>query len=107
MTEGCVAWTLNVHQSYCWLKSDDSNKGEAEGWTTGIKACGLNYESWDCETCQAHDGFTYCQWPDQFNADGGCLPNMNDGLHAPCGEEEGDVIVETCPGTSMSKDYIK
>jgi len=166
LTEGCVAWTLNVHQSYCWLKSDDSNKGEAEGWTTGIKACGSNenacfahsdcptvlpfcyngncavcqecqychdgidgtcgtcgagfptneegsckddedYEQWDCETCQAHDGFTYCQWPEQFNADGGCLPNVNDGRHIPCGEEDGDVIVELCPAPVMSKDDIK
>ena len=23
---------------------------------------------------------------------------MNDGTHVPCGEEDGDVIVETCPG---------
>ena len=42
LTEGCVAWTLNVHQSFCWLKSDDSNKGEAEGWTTGLKECGAS-----------------------------------------------------------------
>ena len=56
------------------------------------------YELWDCKTCQAKDGFTYCQWPDQFNADGGCLPNVSDGTHIPCGEEDGDVIVRTCPG---------
>ena len=56
------------------------------------------YELWDCKTCQAKDGFTYCQWPDQFNTDGGCLPNVSDGTHIPCGEEDGDVIVRTCPG---------
>ena len=57
-----------------------------------------DYELWDCKTCQANDGFTYCQWPDQFNADGGCLPNVSDGTHIPCGEEDGDVIVQTCRG---------
>jgi len=42
LTDECVAWTFNVQSSYCWLKSDDSSKGEEEGWTTGTKACGLS-----------------------------------------------------------------
>ena len=58
----------------------------------------LDYEQWDCETCYAADGYTYCQWSDQFHADGGCLPNVSDGHHTPCNEDEVDQIVDTCPG---------
>ena len=45
LTEGCVAWTLKVQSSHCWLKSDDSNKSnkdEGEGWITGLKECGAS-----------------------------------------------------------------
>ena len=40
LTEGCVAWTLRVSDSNCWLKSDSSCKGTEKGWVTGSKACG-------------------------------------------------------------------
>ena len=43
LTEECVAWTFNEHfenVSRCWLKSDDSIKGNADGWITGTKECG-------------------------------------------------------------------
>ena len=67
-------------------------------WSNPFSIQPSDYELWDCETCQANDGFTYCQWPEQFNVDGGCLPNVKDGRHIPCGEEGGDTIVDTCPG---------
>ena len=59
-----------------------------------------DYEQWGCQRCQETIGFTYCQWADQFNPDGGCLPNVGDGANTPCSSEDGDVIVETCPGKS-------
>ena len=40
LTEECDAWTFKVSGSSCWLKSDDSNKGNADGWITGTKECG-------------------------------------------------------------------
>ena len=46
----------------------------------------------------ATNGYTYCLWPNQFNEDGGCWPNVRDGYHIPCGEEEEDHILDTCPG---------
>jgi len=55
-----------------------------------------NYELWSCKQCQTNNGFTYCQWPNQFNPDGGCLPNIGDGQNVPCGETDGGVIVKTC-----------
>ena len=39
-TEECLAWTFKVSESSCWLKSDDSSKGHADGWITGNKECG-------------------------------------------------------------------
>ena len=57
-----------------------------------------DYEQWDCQKCQATSGYSYCLWKDSFNADGGCLPNVADAKHIPCGDEEGDVVVETCEG---------
>ena len=39
-TEECLAWTFKVSESSCWLKSDDSSKGNADGWITGTKECG-------------------------------------------------------------------
>ena len=61
----------------------------------------LNYEEWDCKTCNAANGYTYCQWPDQFNDGewrGGGLPNVSDGYYTPCNEEDGEQIVDKCPG---------
>ena len=40
LTEECLAWTFLVSASRCWLKSDDSCKGNADGWITGTKECG-------------------------------------------------------------------
>ncbi len=56
------------------------------------------YENWRCMKCQATPGFTYCQWDGQFHYDGGCLPNINNGVHAPCGDFDGDVVVKDCKG---------
>ena len=39
-TDGCVAWTLKISESYCWLKSACSDKVRKNGWITGTKACG-------------------------------------------------------------------
>ena len=39
-TDGCSAWTFKVSDSGCWLKSDSSKKGRADGWITGTKSCG-------------------------------------------------------------------
>jgi len=82
LTEGCVAWTLDVHQSYCWLKSDDSNKGEAEGWTTGIKECGSNENA-----CFAHSD---CPTVLPFCYNGNCAicqecQYCHDGIDGTCG----------------------
>ena len=41
LTSGCVAWTFHFLTSYCWLKSDDSQKGQLDGWITGTKSCGF------------------------------------------------------------------
>jgi len=41
-TEGCTAWTLRLQNNYCWLMSEDSIKGNDEGWVTGTRDCGLN-----------------------------------------------------------------
>ena len=45
-TDGCVAWTFRVKNSYCWPMSDDGQKGKLKGWITGTKACGStgNYQ---------------------------------------------------------------
>ena len=56
------------------------------------------YENWRCNKCHSTPGFTYCRWEDQFHSDGGCLPNVPDGDHVPCGGEAGDVVVEDCQG---------
>ena len=40
LTSGCVAWTFLVSTSSCWLKSDDSEKYQEDGWITGTKSCG-------------------------------------------------------------------
>lgn len=61
----------------------------------------LEYEQWDCNTCILADGYTYCQWPDQFHDDGGCLPNVSDGYHTPCSEEDGEKIVDACPADKL------
>ena len=39
-TDDCIAWTFRTSDNFCWLKSDDSSKGSAEGWITGSKECG-------------------------------------------------------------------
>jgi len=39
-TTDCVAWTMRTFDNKCWLKSDDSSKGEGAGWLTGTKNCG-------------------------------------------------------------------
>merc|ERR1719186_2370690 len=39
-TTDCVAWTMRTSDNKCWLKSDDSSKGEGAGWLTGTKNCG-------------------------------------------------------------------
>ena len=46
LTNKCVAWTYKVSDLYCWLNSDDSSKGQSDGWITGTKACGStgNYQ---------------------------------------------------------------
>ena len=59
-----------------------------------------DYEYWNCQTCQKTNGYTYCRWADQFNSDGGCLPNVDDGEHTHCGSDDEDIIVDTCPGKS-------
>ena len=41
LTSGCVAWTFRVSTSSCWLKSDDSEKFQSDGWITGTKSCGF------------------------------------------------------------------
>ena len=41
LTSGCVAWTFLASDSYCWLKSDASEKGKSDGWITGTKSCGF------------------------------------------------------------------
>ena len=41
LTSGCVAWTFRISESYCWLKSDDSEKGQAGNWITGTRSCGF------------------------------------------------------------------
>lgn len=48
-TEECVAWTFKVSGSKCWLKSDDSSKGNNDGWITGTKDCG-NYSRGMCKS---------------------------------------------------------
>ena len=39
-TEGCVGWTFSIATLRCWLKSDDSCKGNLDGWISGNKDCG-------------------------------------------------------------------
>ena len=41
LTPGCVGWTFNTFNSYCWLKADDSKKGRGDDWITGTKSCGF------------------------------------------------------------------
>ena len=41
LTSGCVVWTFKISNSYCWLKSDDSEKGSSADWITGTKSCGF------------------------------------------------------------------
>ena len=41
----CIAWTFNSDRYYCWLKSNDDEKGCPDGdcshspWVTGTKNC--------------------------------------------------------------------
>ena len=41
LTIGCVGWTFQISNSYCYLKSDDSKKGKSDDWISGTKSCGL------------------------------------------------------------------
>ena len=55
-TDGCTAWTFKVSNSGCWLKSESSNTGRADGWITGTKSCGEGTSEGEGSKDQKHLG---------------------------------------------------
>jgi hypothetical protein len=106
-TGGCVSQCRNVDSDNPCLSACDPSylddaetldKNEGLGAFT-VTECtdGLSgYEFYTCVECQQDPDFQYCQWDNSFNADGGCLPTKPDGIHVPCGDWPGDVLVQEC-----------
>lgn len=66
-----------------------------------FKGCNIDvsiYEAFDCETCNETPGYQYCRYtPEGEPTKEICLPQVYDGENVPCGEEEGDELVASCP----------
>ena len=117
--------TTNERKGICLPKKDDCKQADCEGPTdmirgggaTGdkqIKFCGTgenptiedkNWDSWDCEKCNANQFTLFCGVADKTEYPiGRCTPRTTVGNDLKCGEIEGDVPLPKCGTACKNSD---
>jgi len=82
-------------ECYAEFNQYNTHNEDSSEWTN----CRLidHYSQWSCETCLATSGYSFCEWDhDGIHRHDGCLPDVANEIHSPCGREAGDETLLSC-----------